>query len=190
MPAPALLAECARLIASVTAWDAGGLTQLHQWQLWVELEGAPPDARQRLPGPLRLRCREAMQGAPVHPSGLQRAVGRALDAVRPGFAEEVVDERTGYSLDLALVSERVAVEVDGPSHFLAPDGRGARAPNGATRLKRRLLRAAGWRLVSVPFYEWDDASARGAGEDEDDVRRRQREYLGGALLREETGKFE
>jgi hypothetical protein len=109
--------------------------------------------------------------------------------VRPGFAEEVIDERTGYSLDLALVSERVAVEVDGPSHFLAPDGRGARAPNGATRLKRRLLRAAGWRLVSVPFYEWNVLSARGAGEGEDDARRRQREYVEGAV-REAEGTRE
>ena len=104
VPAPALLTECAR----VTAWDADDLTQLHQWQLWVELEGAPSDARQRLPEPLRRRCREAMQAAPVHPSRLQRAVGRALDAVRPGFAEEVIDERTGYSLDLALVGRRPA----------------------------------------------------------------------------------
>ena len=99
--------------------------------------------------------------------------------MRPGFEEEHIDERTGYSLDLALASERVAVEVDGPSHFLGPDGRGP--PNGQTLLKRRLLRAAGWRLVSVPFYEWDDLSVRGAGESEDDVRRRQRAYLERAL---------
>ncbi len=28
-------------------------------------------------------------------------------------------------------------------------------PNGATRLKRRLLGRAGWRVVSVPHWEWD-----------------------------------
>ena len=75
----------------------------------------------------------------------------------------------------------MAVEVDGPSHFLEPDDRGHRPANGPTLLKRRLLRAAGWRLVSVPFYEWDDLSARRAGESEDDVRRRQRGYLERAL---------
>ena len=69
--------------------------------------------------------------------------------------EEHLEPRTGYSLDLALPSSRVAVEVDGPSHFLLPDGRGVRKPNGPTLLKRRLLTAAGWRVISVPFYEWD-----------------------------------
>ena len=69
--------------------------------------------------------------------------------------EEHLEPRTGYSLDLALPSSRAAVEVDGPSHFLLPDGRGVRKPNGPTLLKRRLLTAAGWRVISVPFYEWD-----------------------------------
>ena len=45
--------------------------------------------------------------------------------------------------------------MDRPSHFLLPDGRGVRKPNGPTLLKRRLLAAAGWRVISVPFFEWD-----------------------------------
>ena len=91
----------------------------------------------------------------ARPSGLQRSVAAALAAVQRGFEEEHLEPRTGYSLDLALPSSRVAVEVDGPSHFLLPDGRGVRRPNGPTLLKRRLLAAAGWRVISVPFYEWD-----------------------------------
>ena len=47
--------------------------------------------------------------------------------------------------------ERIAVEVDGPSHFL---GR-SQQPNGATLLKRRQLRHFEWRLVSVPYWAWD-----------------------------------
>ena len=52
----------------------------------------------------------------------------------------------------------LAVEVDGPSHFLRAGGGGARAravPTGATRLKRRLLGALGYRVVSIPYWEWD-----------------------------------
>ena len=79
--------------------------------------------------------------------------------ISDSFAQEL---RTGYSLDLALPSSRVAIEVDGPFHFLLPDGRGLRRPNGPTLLKRRLLAAAGWRVISVPFYEWDGfATANG-----------------------------
>ena len=47
------------------------------------------------------------------------------------------------------------VEVDGPSHFLLPDSRGEQAPNGSTLLKRRLLVRAGWRVLSVPYIEWN-----------------------------------
>ena len=65
----------------------------------------------------------------------------------PASEEEHLEPRTGYSLDLALPSSRVAVEVDGPSDFLLPDGQGVRRPNGPTLLKRRLLMApprGGW----------------------------------------------
>jgi len=88
-------------------------------------------------------------------SRLQRSVAAVLATVSPGFEEEVLEETTGYSLDLALRSSRVAIEVDGPSHFLRPSSRGDKhLPNGPTLLKRRLLKVAGWRLISVPFYEW------------------------------------
>ena len=54
-----------------------------------------------------------------------------------------------------LSTSRFATEVDGPSHFLRDNAHGNHCPNGSTQLKQRLLQAAGWRLVSVPFYEWD-----------------------------------
>ena len=69
------------------------------------------------------------------------------------FEDELIEEQTGYSLDLSLRSYRVAVEVDGPSHFVRCR-EGKCVPNGPTLLKQRQLKAAGWRVVSVPFYEW------------------------------------
>ena len=81
-----------------------------------------------------------MQANAVAPSRLQRSVGHALAEVQPGFEEEAVEPQTGYSLDLALGPARVAIEVDGPSHYLrCLHGRGEQLPNGATLLKRRLL---------------------------------------------------
>ena len=51
----------------------------------------------------------------------------------------------------------MAVEVDGPSHFV---GR-TKAPTGSTTLKRRQLRAAGWPLLAVPYWEWSALSGDG-----------------------------
>ena len=163
----ALLAQCLRTVSASLAQDPSGWSsehhsQLHQWQLWLSLECGADGQQHLLPDPQRQLCCDAMVATIAQPSGLQRSVADALAAVRSGFEEEHLEPRTGYSLDLALPSSRVAVEVDGPSHFLLPDGRGVRKPNGPTLLKRRLLRAAGWRVISVPFYEWDGfATANG-----------------------------
>jgi len=62
----------------------------------------------------------------------------------------VIEE--GYSLDLVVDrggEQPVAIEVDGPAHFVG------HAPTGATLLKRRQLQHLGWHLVSVPYWEWD-----------------------------------
>jgi hypothetical protein len=59
-------------------------------------------------------------------------------------------------------------QVDGPVHFVAMEGGGWR-PNGATLLKRRLLGRAGWRVVSVPYWEWD--ACAGPAEQEACLRR-------------------
>ena len=42
------------------------------------------------------------------------------------------------------------------SHFLG------RTPTGATALKRRQLRAAGWALLPVPYWEWDALGSEAA----------------------------
>ena len=49
-------------------------------------------------------------------------------------------------------ARRVAVEAEGPSRFTATE---PRRPLGSTLLRRRLLRLAGWEVVSVPFFEWE-----------------------------------
>ena len=85
---------------------------------------------------------------------IERELGRPAQSV---FAD--LDERTApiaaaslgqvYRCTLRDGGREVAVEVDGPSHFVG------RTPTGATALKRRQLRAAGWALLSVPYWEWN-----------------------------------
>jgi len=152
-----LLVECTReisrsLCTSPGDWPQHLLTQLHQWQTWASLVGAD---EQLLELSVRQRCRDTMEACRTTSSLLQTDVGLQLSKLETGWEEEFLEPTTGYALDLALPAQRRAVEVDGPSHFLLLDRRGERAPNGSTWLKRRLLASAGWRVVAVPYYEWD-----------------------------------
>ena len=162
VPAEALFAELTQCIThslteSSASWSAVALVQLHQWQLLLSFEANSRVSL--LPQVLRERCCRAMQATEAHPSRLQSAVASALAAFHPELEEEIIEPQTGYSLDVALRSSRVAIEVDDPSHFLRRNS-GEYWPNGPTLLKRRLLKAAGWRVVSVPFYEWDALGGR------------------------------
>ena len=101
------------------------------------------------------------------------SVAEALALACPGerVHKEGVLDNCAYSVDLVLPDRRLAVEVDGKVHFARrgpweldlenPSG-GAQVL-GRTALKRRQIRAMGWRLVAVPYWEWDDLLAEGGG---------------------------
>ena len=127
---------------------------MHQWSLWREERGAlwPP-----LNESLRQACHDAFITPGETTSRLQSDVVREIRSHGVQVKEEHRCETSGYSID-ALVTlkdgKRVAVEVDGPSHFV---GR-SQQPTGATLLKHRQLRYFGWRLESVPYWEWDSGN--------------------------------
>jgi hypothetical protein len=136
-------------LCTTAAFSDGELSQLHQWALWIEERG---EEWPRLPSPLAARCRAAFCAEEGVPSKLQTQVATELVGLGLKLSEEVRTPQ-GYSLDAVVVVEGrdVAVEVDGPSHFVGRTG----TPSGSTILKRRQLRAAGWPLLSVPYWEWD-----------------------------------
>ena len=97
------------------------------------------------------------------PSQLQCDVYRALRELGAEFEEEFIVPELAYSVDAALwvdTDRKVALEVDGPSHFLGlttgqvPQASSRLRETGATGLKHRLLARAGWTVVQVPYWEW------------------------------------
>ena len=64
----------------------------------------------------------------------------------------------GFSLDLAQPESKLAVEVDGPSHYLKDVSSGENVVNGATRFKTRQLRSFGWTVTHISFLDWDHKS--------------------------------
>ena len=146
---PSFTTQCAHF---ETSFSRSNLSQLHQWSLWREERGA---LWSRLPASLQQACRNAFLEREGKPSQLQSDVAREIRS-RSRVAhveEEYRCETSGYSIDVLVTlkdGERIAVEVDGPSHFIGH----SQQPTGATLLKHHQLRHLGWRLETVPYWEW------------------------------------
>ena len=56
----------------------------------------------------------------------------------------------------AAAGKKIAIEADGPFHYtvngMGPGGEPTEL--GTTIIRRRMLRAGGWSVLSIPFYEW------------------------------------
>jgi len=97
------------------------------------------------------RLSKALNDVPVEigisSSKLQERLGRHLDRLSlPRSQEEPVGP---YVLDFALPG-RVAIEVNGYKHYYAFSQR----LNAKSVLKVRILEAMGWKVVSLPHFEW------------------------------------
>lgn len=134
---------------------AGGSMQLYQWMCWHrELALAMP-----LSPALCERC-AAMVGrlGPVSPSCMQVEVLYALAELCESRPAHELETEAGHQVDAVVLwkGSWVAVEVDGPSHYLKGEWGGAsREMTGPTKLRNRQLEALGWRVVVVPYWEWD-----------------------------------
>jgi acetyl esterase/lipase len=84
-------------------------------------------------------------------SKLHTAVSDCLTCMAVAHANERWCERAERSIDILIEGAvPVALEVDGPSHFLQ-DGR----QDGRTLLRNRMLAAHGWRVVVVDYRVWN-----------------------------------
>jgi hypothetical protein len=97
---------------------------------------------------VRAQVRET---ASLTASGTQRDIGEALGRLGIAHEREHLTPDGLFSIDLAILDRRIAIEYGGPSHFTT----NTLEPLGLSRLRHRLLSAMGWHVVSVPFFEWD-----------------------------------
>ena len=105
--------------------------------------------------------RASLADVDASPSRAQVEVAERLEGMGLDVEHELVLP-DGLSVDVALLplKWRVAVEFDGPRHYFR---NAKRVPTGRTRFKMRLLRALGWRVLHVPYFDWaklDDDAAR------------------------------
>lgn len=92
-------------------------------------------------------CKDVVAPHFLTSSKLQKHLEKFFDQLQlPRKAEEPAGP---YHLDFAL-PQQVAVEVDGFKHFYAY----SRRHTAKSALKLRVLRALGWKVVSLPHFEW------------------------------------
>ncbi len=157
--------------------DAGDfMTQAQLVSLWCAEHGLAPSLSPRALS----ACADGMRASVrriQQESVAETELMVALSAAFPATQGHVLE--CGYSVDVRVTVEEgrhVLFEFDGPVHFNGTPPR----PNGATVLKRRLLRSLGHTLVVVPYWEWDRVRTLSAAE--------QRAYLYQAMLRELDGR--
>ncbi|ABO94106.1 predicted protein [Ostreococcus lucimarinus CCE9901] len=74
------------------------------------------------------------------------------------YMEELTDDGL-LSMDICLKDKRVAIECDGPSHFYTNLTEGL---TQKTKLRDKALAVRGWKVVTVPYFEWQVEWGAGA----------------------------
>ncbi|KXZ52868.1 hypothetical protein GPECTOR_8g25 [Gonium pectorale] len=119
-------------------------------------------------------------------AALQQARGEQPLGQRPAIASVQAEQwlpQLGRSVDAVVELEggrQLAVEVDGPTHFLA-NGEHGRTKNGSTQLRDRQLERVFGRgnVLSVPYWEWHQKLGNTVEREE---------YLSRLLLRGPVGR--
>ena len=160
--------------SSVAFWS-GSATELNQWAI-VEQGTRLHSSQLRLldsapslgPSPRHCSLRRLLSASlsvfDACPSALQRAVSVSLLSFGWKHEYEAFLEDEGASVDCLQRSSRTVLEVDGPTHFLksvTPSGEPSWFVDGPTAFKRQRLQSLGWRVVQIPFYEWDEVARQG-----------------------------
>lgn len=151
--------------------DTSGRQQLYQVHVWLQDAGVSTEGLLGVLTEHQLaECQQAWaeQQATTPVSSLQQHVFSTVSRLPAALWKQVPAQEhptaDGFmSIDIHAVTQRgyqLAIEVDGPLHFLQPDNR----LDGPTQSRNRALEVRGYKVVSIPYWEWDAATSAGLQE--------------------------
>jgi hypothetical protein len=138
------------------AFAPEGLRSIYQTHLLARASSSATPEDALLPPPLRRACEISLRQRALEPivSELHVRVCSVLTSMGVIHHVEQLTEDGLFSIDVAIFGAngvKIALEVDGPFHFSV----NARSLLGRTVARNRLLRARGWHVAAVPFFEWN-----------------------------------
>jgi len=136
------------------------------WQLLQAFFMVSQTMSMAQPKTLLLKSDRFLKGTETVSSRTQQEMSDLLTKL--GFVHEIevspFPDLSGFlAIDVACKDRMIAIEFDGPSHFLREineDQPQRRKENGPTRAKRRLLERLGWSVINVCYWEWQEAGTK------------------------------
>jgi len=133
------------------------LQQLAQTQIFAEADGV---FLQQTPATMAMRMKSALKTMEDNEvSHSSKIVSQLLNEIGFHHECEVAPDSslTGgmLAIDFACTEQKVAIEYDGPSHFLKALGSGelTSTENGGTKAKRRFLEQLGWTVINMDYRD-------------------------------------
>lgn len=135
---------------------------------WVEALARADGINLQEPSP-KLRERMEIVTYSDRPSEYQKEeVSAVLDEIGFDHERELsplsdFNIRGMLSIDFGCRERRIAIEYDGPGHYLRvlESGKVSRVESGLTKAKRRFLEKRGWKVVNVNHQDWIEAERQG-----------------------------
>uniref|UniRef100_A0A7S2UEC1 RAP domain-containing protein n=1 Tax=Attheya septentrionalis TaxID=420275 RepID=A0A7S2UEC1_9STRA len=118
----------------------------------IDLEEPPSELRLRMVSIVEKDNTVSRSHAQI--SGMLTKLGFIHENEVPPLEEWVMGSM--LAIDMACPKQKIAIEFDGPSHYLKSVGTGdvTRLENGATKAKRRFLERVGWKVINLNYQDW------------------------------------
>jgi len=158
--------RAAQLFDAGAVFTDEGMLQLAQAQACARAEGVElPE----VPMTMSRKMKSAMAQYTPEDNKVSRSVEQVSKALKEiGFDHELeVSPGSTISggmlaIDLACKERMIAIEFDGPSHYLKALGTGmlTTKENGGTKAKRRFLKQLGWTVINLDFRDYMEADRK------------------------------